>query len=156
MHSEYALPLALEAVLLMMFGLLGANLDSYVAVIVPATVILLCYIMGLQNAIVTKISQAEIRTTHMTGVITDLGIELGRLIYWNQSKKANNIQFVKANTDKLFIHATLLGLFFSGGVAGAIAFKSMGFSATLPIAFVLVAMALPAIVMDLRTAAKSL
>jgi hypothetical protein len=92
----------------------------------------------------------------MTGVVTDLGIELGRLIYWNQSKKANSIQFVQANTDKLFIHATLLGLFFSGGIIGAIAFKAMGFSATLPIALLLVAMALPAILMDLRMAARSL
>ena len=36
--------------------------------------------MGLQNAIMTKISKAEIRTTHMTGVVTDIGIELGRLL----------------------------------------------------------------------------
>jgi hypothetical protein len=92
----------------------------------------------------------------MTGVVTDLGIELGRLIYWNQSKKANNIQFVAANTDKLFILATLLGLFFSGGIVGAIAFKAMGFSATLPIACMLIAMALPAIVLDLRAAARAL
>ncbi|MBO1996898.1 DUF1275 domain-containing protein [Staphylococcus epidermidis] len=31
--------------------------------------------MGLQNATVTKMSSAQIRTTHMTGVITDLGME---------------------------------------------------------------------------------
>ena len=156
LRSKYALALLLEAALLLMFGLVGANLKSLASLLVPTAVLLLCFIMGLQNAIVTKISQAEIRTTHMSGVITDLGIELGRLIYWNQSKKANDIQFVKANTDKLFIHATLLGLFFSGGIAGAIAFKAMGFSATLPIALALVAMALPAIVLDLRTAVRSL
>jgi hypothetical protein len=83
-------------------------------------------------------------------VITDLGIELGRLIYWNHSRKADHIQFVQANTDKLFIHASLLGLFFSGGIAGALAFKAMGFSATLPIAGLLVAMALPPVLIDLR------
>lgn len=156
LRSKYALALMLEAALLLVFGLVGANLKSFAALLVPTAVLLLCFIMGLQNAIITKISNAEIRTTHMTGVVTDLGIELGRLIYWNQSEKANSIQFVKANTDKLFIHATLLGLFFSGGIAGAIAFKAMGFSATLPIALLLVAMALPAILMDLRMAARSL
>ncbi len=31
--------------------------------------------MGLQNATITKISGAVIRTTHLTGVTTDLGIE---------------------------------------------------------------------------------
>jgi uncharacterized membrane protein YoaK (UPF0700 family) len=150
LRSKYALALLLEAVLLLVFGLVGANLSSFASLLVPTAVLLLCFIMGLQNAIVTKISNAEIRTTHMTGVITDLGIELGRLIYWNHSRKANHIQFVQANTDKLFIHASLLGLFFSGGIAGALAFKAMGFSATLPIAALLVAMALPPVLIDLR------
>ncbi|MDP2819323.1 MAG: YoaK family protein [Polaromonas sp.] len=155
LRSKYALALLLEATLLLVFGLVGANLKSFASLLVPTAVLLLCFIMGLQNAIVTKISNAEIRTTHMTGVITDLGIELGRLIYWNHSKKANDIQFVRANTDKLFTHASLLGLFFSGGVAGALAFKAMGFSATLPIALLLVAMALPAVVIDLRKLAQA-
>jgi len=39
--------------------------------------VLLCFIMGLQNAVITKISHAEIRTTHVTGLVTDVGIELG-------------------------------------------------------------------------------
>jgi hypothetical protein len=41
-------------------------------------VVILCYIMGLQNAVITKISRAEIRTTHVTGLVTDIGIELGQ------------------------------------------------------------------------------
>ena len=155
LRSKYALALLLEAALLLVFGLVGANLTSFASLLVPTAVLLLCFIMGLQNAIVTKISNAEIRTTHMTGVITDLGIELGRLIYWNHSKKANGIQVVRADTDKLFIHASLLGLFFSGGIAGALAFKAMGFSATLPIALLLVAMALPAVLVDLRKRAHA-
>ena len=149
LRSKYALALLLEALLL--FGLVGANLSSLASLLVPTAVLLLCFIMGLQNAIVTKISQAEIRTTHMTGVSTDLGIELGRLIYWNHSEKANGIQMVRANTDKLLMLATLLGLFFSGGLVGAMAFRAMGFSATLPIAAVLIAIALPAVVLDLRS-----
>ena len=151
LRSKYALALLLEALLLLLFGLVGANLSSLASLLVPTAVLLLCFIMGLQNAIVTKISQAEIRTTHMTGVITDLGIELGRLIYWNHSEKANGIQMVRANTDKLLMLATLLGLFFSGGLVGAMAFRAMGFSATLPIAAVLIAIALPAVVLDLRS-----
>lgn len=106
---------------------MGANLSSLASLLVPTAVLLLCFITGLQNAIVTKISQAEIRTTHMTGVITGLGIELGRLIYWNHSQKANGIQMVRANTDKLLMLATL------------------------PIAAVLIAIALPAVVLDLRS-----
>jgi len=149
MHSEYALSLALEAALLMLFGLLGANLESYVAVFVPATVILLCYIMGLQNAIVTKISKAEIRTTHVTGLVTDLGIELGKLIYWNRSHTKKSELYVTANLDKLGIHALILGMFFAGGVAGALGFKSAGFVATVPLALILLLLAFIPILDDL-------
>jgi uncharacterized membrane protein YoaK (UPF0700 family) len=120
--------------------------------LVPTAVLLLCFIMGLQNAIVTKLSQAEIRTTHMTGVVTDLGIELGRLIYWNRINTANEIHFVRANREKLFIHALVLGLFFVGGLVGAVAFKHFGFSATLPLALLLVIMASPPLIVDFQRA----
>src|SRR5690606_35597467 len=59
LHSQYALPLALEAVLLLCFGVLGARLMDVPGFIVPLTVMLLCFIMGLQNAIITKLSNAE-------------------------------------------------------------------------------------------------
>jgi uncharacterized membrane protein YoaK (UPF0700 family) len=150
MHGEFALSLMLEALLLLVFGLLGAHLELFVDVFVPSTVLLLCFIMGLQNAIVTKISQAEIRTTHMTGVITDLGIELGRLAYWNRSAESNAHHFVRANRDKLKIHAAIVMLFFVGGIVGALAFKHMGFAATVPIATLLMAMAAPPLLRDLR------
>ena len=52
--SEYALPLLLEAVLLLAFGLLGANIEQLRWFYLPATVMLLCYIMGLQNAMITR------------------------------------------------------------------------------------------------------
>jgi uncharacterized membrane protein YoaK (UPF0700 family) len=152
MHGEFALSLMLEAVLLLVFGLLGANLELFVDVFVPSTVLLLCFIMGLQNAIVTKISQAEIRTTHMTGVITDLGIELGRLAYWNHSHEANAHHYVLADRDRLKIHAAIVVLFFVGGLAGALAFKHVGYSATVPIAALLMAMAAPPLLRDLRSA----
>ena len=40
---------------------------------------LLCLSMGWQNALITRISGAIVRTTHMTGATTDLGIELAHL-----------------------------------------------------------------------------
>ena len=149
MQGEYALSLLLEAALLLLFGLLGANLNELIEVFMPTTVLLLCFIMGLQNAIVTKISQAEIRTTHMTGVITDLGIELGRLLYWNRSH-AHGGEPVRANRDRLRILSLILGLFFAGGLVGAWAFKTVGYGAVLPLAAVLAVVALPPLLHDVR------
>ncbi|MGG6497720.1 UNVERIFIED_CONTAM: DUF1275 domain-containing protein, partial [Bacteroidetes bacterium 56_B9] len=69
-HSIYALPLLLEAACLLTFGLMGAWLSSLQGLLVPATVSMLCFTMGLQNALITKVSRAEIRTTHVTGIVT--------------------------------------------------------------------------------------
>ena len=149
MQGEYALSLLLEAALLLVFGLLGANLNELIEVFMPTTVLLLCFMMGLQNAIVTKISQAEIRTTHMTGVITDLGIELGRLLYWNRSHTPGG-EPVRANRDRLRILSLILGLFFAGGLVGAWAFKTVGYGAVLPLAAVLAVVALPPLLHDVR------
>jgi len=150
MHSEFALSLLLEALLLLAFGLLGANLAHTSALLVPATAAVLCFIMGLQNAMVTKISQAEVRTTHMTGVITDLGIELGRLLYWNRTPDSPAEPMVRANRDRLRLHATLLACFAGGGLAGALAFQALGFYATLPIALLLAGVAVVPIIDDLQ------
>jgi uncharacterized membrane protein YoaK (UPF0700 family) len=153
-HGEYALPLALEAVLLTVFAYLGANLRLLDQLFIPSAVLLLCFVMGLQNAVITKVSRAEIRTTHMTGIVTDLGIELGRLIYPNRDAHRNTRHFVKADRDKLGVHAGILALFVCGGVVGAFAFRHMGFGAALPIALLLLVMAAPPLLRDLSAFAR--
>ncbi len=155
LHSEYALSLLLEAVLLGLFGLMGAALAHHTALRVPLTVALLSYLMGLQNAMVTKISRAEIRTTHMTGVITDLGIELGKLLYWNRGQAADDPNFVRANRDKLRLLGAILGCFAGGGLAGALAFKALGYAATVPIALLLAGLAAVPLLDDLRELAAA-
>jgi len=152
LHSEFALSLLLEALLLLAFGLVGANLAHFSALLVPAAAALLCFIMGLQNAMVTKISQAEVRTTHMTGVVTDLGIELGKLLYWNRRPDTPGDPMVRANRDRLRLHASLLGCFASGGLTGALAFQWLSFGATVPIALLLAGLAAVPILDDLQAA----
>ncbi|OON62229.1 hypothetical protein B0920_01730 [Massilia sp. KIM] len=136
LSCAYALPLLLEAVLLLVFGVLGARLagiDAPVLPAVPLTVMLLCFIMGLQNAVITKVSQAEIRTTHMTGIVTDLGIELGKLMYWNADGGALRPK-VLANRTRLALLLSLLAAFLVGGLAGALGFKYLGYLSTVPLA----------------------
>lgn len=116
----------------------------------PTTVVLLCFIMGLQNAMVTKLSSAEIRTTHMTGIVTDIGIELGKLLYWNSSRVDTTTPSVLANRAKLKVHGTMLTMFFVGGVTGAMGFKHIGYAATIPLAGLLIMLAIVPLIDDLR------
>lgn len=147
LRSSYSLPLLLEALLLLVFGLFGAVISSFATVMVPLTVVVLCFIMGLQNAVITKISRAEIRTTHVTGLVTDLGIELGKLLYVNRT---TGLPPVQANRSRLRIHALLVAGFFSGGVAGAIGFKMLGYITTIPLAVLLLILTARPVLQDLR------
>ncbi|APW42705.1 YoaK family protein [Rhodoferax saidenbachensis] len=139
LHSAFGRPLLLEAALLLVFGVFGSAINVFGAAFVSLTVLVLCFIMGLQNAVITKISHAEIRTTHVTGLVTDLGIELGKLVYING--RDNTGVRVEANRRKLGIHLQLIAGFFAGALCGALGFKWVGYSTTLPLALVLVLLA---------------
>lgn len=147
LHSAWSLPLLLEAAALIMFGLLGASLNLATALLVPATVLLLCFLMGVQNAVISKISRAEIRTTHVTGLVTDLGIELGKLVYVNRQPGAPP---VRANRERMRMHGLLIGLFFVGGIVGALGFQLVGYVTTVPLALLLLLISWRPVMADLR------
>ncbi len=139
LRSAYGLPLILEASLLLVFGLFGAAISLLTTVFLPLTVVLLCFIMGLQNAVITKISNATIRTTHVTGLVTDLGIELGKLLYLNHLRGP---QPVRANRQRLRVHGQLVASFLVGGLVGALGFKHLGYVSTVPLAALLLLLVL--------------
>lgn len=139
LHSVYAMPLLLEAVLLLGFGVLGAQLAGRAGAFAVLTVLLLAFIMGLQNAVITKLSNAEIRTTHVTGLVTDIGIELGKLAYPDPGP--GRARAAAAGGARLALLCMLFLCFFAGGVIGALGFRHFGFVATVPLALVLIALA---------------
>jgi uncharacterized membrane protein YoaK (UPF0700 family) len=147
LRSQYALPLMLESLMLFLFGLLGTRIH-YADNLLHPTVLVLCYTMGLQNAVITKVSNAVIRTTHVTGLTTDLGIELGKLFYWNLNGEGEK---VAADRPKMKLHASMLALFAGGGLSGAVAFKRLGFVAVLPLAGLLLLLSLVPIWDDLQS-----
>lgn len=81
--SRYAAALALEALLLVGFvyvaKLLPTDLSGVSRFLAGA---LPCIAMGLQNATVSRIAGSVVRTTHVTGVITDLGLEAVQFLFW--------------------------------------------------------------------------
>ncbi|MBU1360595.1 MAG: DUF1275 domain-containing protein [Gammaproteobacteria bacterium] len=149
LHSVYALPLLLEAGLMFPFGLMGAiTLTWSTPFAVPLTVLLLSFIMGLQNAVGSKTSGGSIRTTHMTGNITDLGMELGKLLYWNR-RKADLVLPVRHNRARMRQAAGLITMFVVGGLVGALGFTYVGFVCVVPLAALLLALSVPPLLRDL-------
>ncbi|HTH53522.1 MAG TPA: YoaK family protein [Edaphobacter sp.] len=144
LESEYALPLIIESFLLLIFGFFG---QVYNGGRVLGIMMLLSFTMGLQNAIITKISDAVIRTTHLTGMVTDIGIALGRLA--DRGSKILHVA-TEAEFSRLQLLASLVALFFIGGVIGALGFKHVGFFFTLPLAAVLLLLAGIPVLDDVR------
>lgn len=136
-QSEFAAALMLEAILLLIFGVFASHFLAVFPTAVAFTIALLCFIMGLQNATITKISNAEIRTTHVTGLSTDIGIGIGRYLYKRCSQNPN----VHFNGERFLLYVGLLVAFLMGGVFGALAFSQLGFVTTVPLALLLAILA---------------
>lgn len=148
-HSVYALPLMLEALLMLPFGLMGAVMLTWnTPFAVPLAVLLLSFIMGLQNAVASKTSRGSIRTTHMTGNITDLGMELGKLFYRNPAGIPQTA-LVRHDPKRMRMAGGLIGMFVLGGVVGALGFRYLGFICVVPLAALLLVLALPPFLRDL-------
>ncbi|MDQ0082642.1 Uncharacterized membrane protein YoaK, UPF0700 family [Variovorax sp. YR634] len=149
LHGVYALPLLLEAALMFPFGLAGAiTLTWPTPFAVPLTVLLLSFIMGLQNAVASKTSGGSTRTTHMTGNITDMGIELGKMLYWNRRMPSTPLP-VRHDRSRLRRCGGLVGMFVLGGTVGALGFKHVGFVCVVPLAALLLVLSIPPLLRDL-------
>jgi len=85
-----------------------------------ALLALLCFICGIQNGTITTASRAVVRTTHLTGITTDLGLGIVRFLYRHKLGQAVENEG-KANLMRIGI----IFFFTLGSVAGGFAFKRM-------------------------------
>ena len=86
---------------------------------------------GLQNALATSYSGAVVRTTHMTGIVTDLGLHFGHAI------RGERIEW-----EKVKLLSLLFSGFLVGGLVGATVFPVLRTYALVPPAIALAAGAL--------------
>jgi uncharacterized membrane protein YoaK (UPF0700 family) len=81
---------------------------------------LLLFAMGLQNALVTSISNSVIRTTHLTGLFTDLGIEISQLFFYKREEQQKKLR------SSIKLRVTIIFFFFLGGVTGGYGYLLAG------------------------------
>ena len=117
---------AYGAALLVQGGLLSAF-------VVTDAASLLSFAMGMQNSLVTRLSGSVVRTTHLTGVVTDLGIEIARWARWTWSKalggpvaSPGRNPAVRPTPTRLFLLLTIALTFTAGGWTGAIVARAWG------------------------------
>lgn len=104
---------------LLHFGTFGESIglqNSYVLLV------LLCLSCGLQNAAITSSSGRSVRTTHLTGLTTDLGLGLARIFAFNLKDNQLSSE-LRAN----YLRMGSIAAFIFGSAVGALIFINFGY-----------------------------
>ncbi len=127
---SYLIPILLEMGILVTVAAIGRDYsDSLIHRQTFAGSLL--FAMGMQNALVSMISRSVVRTTHLTGTFTDLGIELAQLITIQEENKT-------ALKSRIMLKTVIILFFVTGALLGAYAFRIIDFSSFYVPAFFLV------------------
>ncbi|RNF85136.1 YoaK family protein [Montanilutibacter psychrotolerans] len=110
---RYGVVLMLESLLL--FASIGLFKHQQIA-----GALLAAMACGLQNAMATTYSGAVVRTTHLSGMFTDLGIGLGHAL-----------RGMPLPRRRLMLSSLIIALFATGGVIGAALFRRFAYDALL-------------------------
>ncbi|HEY0175626.1 MAG TPA: YoaK family protein [Pedobacter sp.] len=118
---SYVIPILIEIGILLGVALLGYRYNhSLVAKELFAGSLL--FAMGLQNSLVSLVSGSVVRTTHLTGTFTDLGIELAQLF---QQKREDRAALKK----RIKLRCAIILFFMCGALGGAYLFHYFNFYA---------------------------
>lgn len=121
-------PVAVEITVLTCIGFLEPQVIVSNANVIAC---LLLFAMGMQNALVTSLSNSVVRTTHLTGLFTDLGIELSQLLFYKRTMQQKKL------VSSIKLRLTIIFFFFIGGVAGGWGYRLLNIKILLPAAVIL-------------------
>lgn len=112
----YFVPVIIESVILIFISLLNFYfINSHPNLIACS----LLFAMGLQNSLVTIISNSVVRTTHLTGLFTDLGIEFSQLFFYkDKTHREKLISSIK-------LRLTIVFAFFIGGIIAGLLYSNI-------------------------------
>ena len=114
-HYIYVIPALIESGILFSVAVFGQNAIATHYDIIAFT---LLFAMGFQNSLVTRISGAIVRTTHLTGLFTDLGIELSQLFFYKTKEQNEKL------TSTIRLRLRIILFFFIGGVLGGVFYSN--------------------------------
>jgi uncharacterized membrane protein YoaK (UPF0700 family) len=110
-NLSHVIPISLEMIVLISVGIFGiaSELSSIEGKWIAFAML---FAMGIQNSLVTKISQSTVRTTHLTGLFTDLGIELSQLFFYKKPEEKKKLK------TSIYLRLSIIIFFFIGCISG--------------------------------------
>lgn len=119
-YRAHSIPMIIEIIVLFFVAVYGYHFYDDSQFEREAIIGAILFAMGLQNSLVSNISGGLIKTSHLTGLFTDLGADLAELFH----PKSNAGEAVR---NKIIIRLTILTFYFVGGVAGGYFFNLYDF-----------------------------
>ncbi|MCY1535873.1 hypothetical protein D9M68_712970 [compost metagenome] len=113
---SHAIPLIIEIIIITTIGCF-ADRYNWISLYGKAIVCALLFAMGMQNALVTKVSRARVRTTHLTGLFTDLGIELSQLFFYKPGAYRSQL------SNSILLRIIIIVFFFLGCAIGGVLYS---------------------------------
>jgi uncharacterized membrane protein YoaK (UPF0700 family) len=111
-YFAHSMPLVLEIICLLFVGVYGQFFYQKTLEETEYLVALMLFATGLQNGLTASISNFSVKTTHLTGTTTDLGILLSMFTHKKYRRNAELISRAKLLTS--IMAAYVLGAVFSG------------------------------------------
>lgn len=149
-RSSYGVSMWVEAVYLLGLGILASWFsDTHSTLRTTLITLALCFIMGMHNTVMSVLSGSAVRSTHMTGTATDLGIELSKILYYSRNHHPR-LPTVQPNWAKVRFFSLMMVSFLLGGIIGTWGYTRIGYHFTLPVAMLLFLFGYGSIQYDLK------
>lgn len=120
-YKAHSAPVIIEIVVLLFVAVYGHHFYEETQLEREIVIGAIIFSMGLQNSLVSNISGGLIKTSHLTGLFTDLGSELAEWVHPKSEKAA-------VTKHKIYIRLTILAFYISGAVLGGFLFDIIGFT----------------------------
>ncbi|GGH16131.1 YoaK family protein [Mucilaginibacter phyllosphaerae] len=115
-YKAHSIPIVIEIFILFFVAVYGNNFYRETQQERQIVIGALLFAMGLQNSVASNVSGGLVKSTHLTGLFTDLGSELADWMH----PKTEESQEVK---NKIVVRLTILGFFIFGGLLGGYFFN---------------------------------
>lgn len=130
-YLAHAIPLILEIICLLTVGVYGEYFYTETLVETEYLLALMLFAMGLQNGLTASISNFSVKTTHLTGTTTDLGILFS--MFTKKEYRENEALIGKA---KLLLSITIA--YVTGAIIAGFTYVHLGFKMFYVVSLVLV------------------
>ena len=121
LYRAHATPVIIEIIILVIVAFYGANFYNETQLEREIIIGSLLFAIGLQNSMVSTVSGGLIKTSHLTGLFTDLGAEVSEWLH----PRVERTELIK---NKIIIRLTILSFYFIGCIVGGFFFDRYNFA----------------------------